>query len=94
VKVSKNKFQDIVNGPFNAMHSANFKYICDLDDITRPYVSIDTGNSGNIFSKFYDNFIESHENNQLVKIKNHVFNDDVNLLLSFAEYNTLIIRNK
>jgi penicillin amidase len=94
VKVSKNKFNDIVNGPFVSSHSANFKYICDLDDITRPWVSIDTGNSGNFLSKYYDNLMNSHENNQLVKIKNHIFNDDMNLLISFPEHNTLIIRNK
>ncbi len=92
IKVSKNKFNDPKN-PFASSHSANLKYICDLNDITRPYVLIDTGNSGNILSEFYDNFLEKSENNDFVKVKDHNFNDDYHLLISFPEDNTLIFRN-
>lgn len=92
IKVSKNKFND-PKSPFVSTHSANFKYICDLSDITQPYILIDTGNSGNILSKFYDNFVEKSENNEFVKIQDHNFNDDFHLLFSFPEDNTLIFKN-
>jgi acyl-homoserine lactone acylase PvdQ len=94
IKVSKSRYNDLVNGPFVSTHSANLKFVCDLSDITRPYIISDTGNSGNVLSKYYDNLIEKSENNELIKIKDHKFNDDVDLLISFPEPNTLIIRNK
>jgi acyl-homoserine lactone acylase PvdQ len=94
VKVSKNKFHDLLNGPFTSVHSATMKFVVDLADITRPYIALTTGNSGNVLTKFYDNLLEKSENNELIKIKHHEFNDDVHLLISFPEHNTLIIRNK
>ena len=94
VKVSKNKFDDNINGPFTSNHSANLKFISDLSDINCPYVIIDTGNMGNVLSKFYDNLIEKSEKNEFIKIKNHAFNNDNSLTISFPEHNTLIIRNK
>lgn len=94
IKVAKSKPHDVVNGPFTSNHSANLKYICDMSDPTRPHIIIDTGNSGNVLSKFYDNLMEKSENNELIQIKDHEFNDDVHLLISFPEDNTLIIRNK
>lgn len=92
VRVSKNKFSD-EKSPFVSTHSANLKFICDLNDITRPYFLIDVGNSGNILSKFYDNFVEKNEMNDFVKIKDHYFNDDYELLISFPEENTIILKN-
>jgi len=86
IKVSKSKYTDIINGPFTSSHSANMKIINDFSDITRPYIVIDTGNSGNVLNKFYDNLIGRSQNNELIKIKDHLFNDDVHLLISFPEH--------
>jgi len=75
-----------LHSAFGSNNSPNLKYINDLSDITCPYVIIDTGNSGNYFSKFYDNLIEKSENMELVKFYDHSFDD------SF--YNsTIIIKN-
>jgi penicillin amidase len=85
VKISRGKFNDL-HSAFGSNNSPNLKYINDLSDITCPYVIIDTGNSGNYFSKFYDNLIEKSENMELVKFYDHSFDD------SF--YNsTIIIKN-
>ena len=73
VKVSKTKYS--LDNPFTSTHSANLKYINDLSDITRPYLCLDTGNSGNIFSKFYDNMMVDCEKNNLYKIENYDFAD-------------------
>ena len=73
IKVSKTKYS--LENPFTSTHSANLKYINDLSDITRPYLCLDTGNSGNIFSKFYDNMMVDCEKNNLYKIENYDFAD-------------------
>ena len=72
IKVAKTNFAKFKN-PFTSVHSANLKYINDLSDITRPYICLDLGNSGNIFSKFYDNLMVDCEENRLIKIENHIF---------------------
>ena len=54
------------------------KFINDLSDITRPYLCLDTGNSGNLMSKFYDNQMVDCELNKLYKIENYDFNNEQN----------------
>lgn len=76
VKVATWRYSIDLKNPFNSIHSANLKYINDLSDITRPYICIDTGNSGNILSKFYDNLMEKCEKNQLIKIEDYKFTND------------------
>lgn len=76
IKVARNDYGLDLNDPFNSVHSANMKYVNDLSDITRPYICIDTGNSGNIFSKYYDNLIERCEKNHLIKIEDYNFTKD------------------
>ena len=39
---------------------------------------MDTGNSGNIFSKYYDNLIKDCEENKLIKFENHIFSMNEN----------------
>lgn len=89
VKVSKNKFHDEKSRGFGSFHSANFKIITDLSDISRPYITLDTGNRGNILSKFYNNLMDKNEAREFIMIKDHVFNDG-----SEVESKTLIIKNK
>ena len=55
---------------FISTNSASFKFICDMSDPTSPYLIMNTGNSGNIFSKFYDNLLEKNENGELIKFSN------------------------
>ena len=77
IKVAKNSFSKYKN-PFTSVHSANLKYINDLSDISRPFICMDTGNSGNIFSKYYDNLIKDCEENKLIKFENHIFSMNEN----------------
>ena len=74
VKISSGKF-NYINNSFGSNHSPNLRYINDLRDITSPYIIIDTGNSGNVFSKYYDNLIEKSENMELIKFVDHDFDD-------------------
>lgn len=79
VKVAKTKYS--MDNPFTSTHSANLKYINDLSDITRPYLCLDTGNSGNILSKFYDNLMVQCEENKLIKIEDVDFDKSKSLNL-------------
>ncbi len=76
IKVSKTQYS--LENPFTSIHSANMKFINDLSDITRPYLCLDTGNSGNLMSKFYDNQMVDCELNKLYKIENYDFNNEQN----------------
>ena len=76
IKVSKTHYS--LENPFTSIHSANMKFINDLSDITRPYLCLDTGNSGNLMSKFYDNQMVDCELNKLYKIENYDFNNEQN----------------
>jgi penicillin amidase len=77
------------NGHFVSRHSANYKMICDMANPTEPFVIISTGNSGNVFSYFYDNFIKKNIEGDLIKFKNIDFND-----YQKADKNTLIFTPK
>lgn len=48
---------------YDSLHSANFKFIMDVD---WTFMSIDTGVSGNVFSKHYFNMNERHMRGDLV----------------------------
>jgi len=76
--------------PFMGVHSPNMKFICDLSDPTRPWVSIDTGNSGNVLNKFYENLMQGNENTKLIRFENHDF-DDEKIQKSSADY-TIILK--
>jgi acyl-homoserine lactone acylase PvdQ len=73
------------NGNFVSRHSANFKIICDMANPTEPFVILNTGNSGNALSNFYDNFIKRNIEGDLIKFKNINFND-----YQKADKNTLV----
>jgi len=62
-------------GDFVATNSANYKMICDMANPTEPYVILNTGNSGNVLSNFYDNFIKRNIDGDLIKFKNIDFKD-------------------
>ena len=76
VKVAGTKALGVTYKSFSSTHSANLKYICDLSDPTQPFIVIDTGNSGNVLSKYYYNLMGLSENNNLIKIKDHEFKDE------------------
>lgn len=84
VKVSKNKFH--LDNPFTSVHSANLKFMNDLADIRHPYVCLDTGNSGNILSKYYDNLMTQCEENKLIQISDHDFNDNTMTVIIEPSY--------
>jgi penicillin amidase len=84
IKVSKTKYS--MDNPFTSVHSANMKYINDLSDITRPYICLDTGNSGNVFSKYYDNLMHECERNELTKIIDYDFKDESKDLIIKPKY--------
>ena len=80
IKVGIADYTVDLNDPFNSLHSAEIKYVNDLSDITRPYICMSSGNSGNILSKYYSNLLEQCEKNHLIKIKDYDFKDDSNEL--------------
>jgi penicillin amidase len=75
VKVSKSKYNHH-HGALVSNHAASLKYICDLSNMEQPYLTVDTGVSGNILSKYYDNFLKVNEENRMVRIAHHDFSSD------------------
>lgn len=73
-------------GDFVSTNSANYKMVCDMANPTEPYVILNTGNSGNVLSYFYDNFIKRNIEGDLIKFKNIDFND-----YQKADRNTIVI---
>ena len=74
---------NVARGPFNSEygtftsnHTANLRFICDMENPTEPFVSIDTGNSGHLFSRYYYNFGPTHHKNEMTQFKNFDFNHD------------------
>lgn len=80
IKVAISSLSNDLKNPFVSLHSAEIKYVNDLSDITRPYICMSSGNSGNILSKYYSNLIDMCEKNHLIKIENYDFKDDSNEL--------------
>ena len=76
VKVAVASYAVDLKDPFNSVHSAEIKYLNDLSDITRPYICMSSGNSGNILSRYYSNLLEECEKNHLIKIDNYDFKDE------------------
>lgn len=86
----------IARGPFNhdidqfvSTHSPRFRFICDMNEPTRPFIMMDAGNSGNVMSKFYDNLMHKHEKSELVQYEDIEFDN-----LSFPSADNILIRNK
>jgi len=91
VKIARGVFSN-KNGILNLFysnHSASGKFVCDLADINRPYVISDTGNSGKVNSKFYDNFLNKSEEAELVQLEQHVFDIE-----PMVDSDTIILRNR
>ena len=80
IKVAISNYAVDLKDPFNSIHSAEIKYVNDLSDITRPYICISSGNSGNILSKYYSNLLEICEKNHLIRIEDYDFKDESNEL--------------
>ena len=78
VKVAVSSYARDLKDPFKSLHSAEIKYVNDLSDITRPYICMSSGNSGNILSKYYSNLMERCEKNHLIKIEDYDFKDELN----------------
>ena len=76
IKVGIASYAEDLKDPFNSVHSAEIKYLNDLSDITRPYICMSSGNSGNILSKYYSNLLKECENNHLIKIEDYAFKDE------------------
>lgn len=70
VNLAKGMFNHHAKNPFVSINSANYKMVCDMNEPTTPYLILNTGNSGNLLSKFYDNFITKNENGELIKFEN------------------------
>ena len=79
IKVAIPSYSNDLKDPFNSMHSAEIKYVNDLSDITRPYICMSSGNSGNILSKYYSNLLERCEKNHLIKINDFKTNKNTKL---------------
>jgi penicillin amidase len=75
VKIGRGAFNH-PKGEFISTHSPRLKFVCDLSNPTEPYLIIDTGNSGNILSKNYDNLLYKSENAELEQIFDHDFTKD------------------
>jgi acyl-homoserine lactone acylase PvdQ len=88
VKIARGPFNHDI-GQFVSTHSPRFKFICDMNDPTRPYIIMDAGNSGNVMSKFYDNLMHKHENSELVQYEDVDFDT-----LTFPSADNILIRNK
>ena len=73
-------------GDFVSVASANYKMVCDMANPTEPWVILSTGNSGNVFSSFYDNFIKKNIEGELIKFKNIDFSENQK-----ADRNTIVI---
>jgi len=78
IKVAISSYSKDLRDPFKSLHSAEIKYVNDLSDITRPYICMSSGNSGNILTKYYSNLMERCEKNHLIKIEDYDFKDDSN----------------
>ena len=80
IKVAISSYSKDLKDPFKSLHAAEIKYVNDLSDITRPYICMSSGNSGNILSKYYSNLLERCEKNHLIKIEDYDFKDELNEL--------------
>ena len=80
IKVAVSSYAKNLKDPFLSIHAAEIKYVNDLSDITRPYICMSSGNSGNILSKYYSNLLDRCEKNHLLKIENYDFKDELNEL--------------
>ena len=78
IKVAVSSYSKDLKNPFKSLHAAEIKYVNDLSDITRPYICMSSGNSGNILSKYYSNLLERCEKNHLIKIEDYDFKDELN----------------
>jgi penicillin amidase len=67
VKISRGPFNHD-KGQFISTQSPRMRIISDMKDPTRPFVMLDSGNSGSILNKFYDNLMEKSENIEYSKI--------------------------
>jgi acyl-homoserine lactone acylase PvdQ len=86
VNLAKGSFNFNAKNPFVSLNSANYKMVCDMNEPTTPYLILNTGNSGNLFSKFYDNFITKNENGELIKFENIDLKK-----IEKADFNTLFL---
>jgi len=68
VKISRGTFNH-EKGQFISTQSPRMRIISDMKDPTNPYIMLDSGNSGSIFNKFYDNLLEKSENMEYHKIE-------------------------
>jgi len=75
VKVSKSRYNH-PQGALVSNHAASLKYICDLSNMEQPYLLLDTGVSGNILSKYYDNFMKINEENKMIRMAHHDFSSE------------------
>jgi acyl-homoserine lactone acylase PvdQ len=74
LKVARGAFNND-KGHFVSTHSPRFKMVCDMNEPTKPYMVLDSGNSGNIFSRFYDNMQSNSENTILTQIQDYDFEE-------------------
>ena len=73
VKIARGSYNSN-KGDFVSKQSANLKFVCDMEEPTKPYLTIPGGNSGNFIGKYYDNLMYKHENAELIQIEDVDFN--------------------
>lgn len=78
VKVSVNRYNNPA-GKFSSVHSPVSQFIVDMKTPNEPYINIMTGNSGNIFSKYYINRISSIDKADLIVYRNYEFPEGAEL---------------
>ena len=83
VKTSNERYNN-EEGKFTSTLSPAAQFMVDLKDPLEPFIHVGIGNSGNIFSKHYDDRIGFTEKAQLSKFKIHDF-------ASVANLNTLVL---
>lgn len=79
IKVSGENFNN-PSGKFTSVFSPAAQFVVDLKNPTEPYINISVGNSGNIFSKFYDDRLMNTDKAELAKFLNYDFKSSLNTL--------------
>lgn len=76
IKASANRYNN-KNGKFVSVHGPCYQFVVDMKNPNEPFITLSTGNSGNIFSSFYSNRLGSIDKADLVKLKNFDFKEEI-----------------
>ena len=68
----------MLNNHFESAHSANFRFISDYSSDDNSFYSVDTGQSGDVLSKHYDDMLIPHRQQKLISMQ-HISESQINL---------------